>query len=99
MNNYNTHGKYLISICFGSSCHLKGSYLLKEKIEGLIQESSLTNIVKLNGSLCLGKCSTGINVFVEGNLMSHIKPENVDAVFSKVLEIIEKDKKIMITVS
>lgn len=56
----------------GSSCHLKGSYLVVEKIK----ELNLPDL-KLYGSLCFGKCSSGINIEIDGVLISNVTPDNV----------------------
>lgn len=62
----------VIKVCMGSSCHLKASYEVVEKIK----EIGLKD-VKLYGSLCFGKCANGINIEIDGILISNITPENV----------------------
>ena len=76
-----------ITICFGSSCHLKGSRLVVEKLQKLVQDNQLTDKVELAGTFCLGKCQTGVNVNVDGRDLS-VSPETVDAFFQK--EVLEK---------
>ncbi|MBO8140259.1 MAG: NAD(P)H-dependent oxidoreductase subunit E [Thermosipho sp. (in: Bacteria)] len=70
-----------IKICMGSSCHLKGSYEIIEKIK----EMNIKNL-KLVGSLCFGKCSDGINLEINGNIISNVSPENVQEKIKKFLE-------------
>ena len=46
-----------ITICIGSSCHLKGSRTIIQKLEELITERQLNDKIELNGSFCMGECS------------------------------------------
>ena len=45
-----------ITICIGSSCHLKGSRTIIQKLEELIRERQLNEKIELNGSFCMGEC-------------------------------------------
>ena len=49
-----------ITICIGSSCHLKGSRTIIQKLEELITERQLNDKIELNGSFCMGECSNGV---------------------------------------
>lgn len=71
-----------IIICIGSSCHLKGSRLVVERLQQLVQEHGLSDRVELAGTFCLGKCQTGVNVNVDGLDLS-VSPETVDEFFEK----------------
>ena len=71
-----------IIICIGSSCHLKGSRLVVERLQQLVQEHGLSDRVELAGTFCLGKCQTGVNVNVDGLYLS-VSPETVDEFFQK----------------
>lgn len=71
-----------IIICIGSSCHLKGSRLVVERLQQLVQEHGLSDRVELAGTFCLGKCQTGVNVNVDGLDLS-VSPETVDEFFQK----------------
>ena len=51
-----------ITICIGSSCHLKGSRTIIQKLEELITERQLNDKIELNGSFCMGECSNGVCV-------------------------------------
>ncbi len=68
----------IVKVCMGSSCHMKGAYKIVEKLK------KLTN-VKLYGALCMGNCSNGVNVEVDGKLYSNITEENVDELITKIL--------------
>lgn len=56
-----------ISICIGSSCHLKGAHDVVKVLERLIQLYHLEGKVELKGSFCMGECtSNGVCVEVDG---------------------------------
>ena len=63
-----------ITICIGSSCHLKGSREIVSQLEQLITVHNLMNQVELNGSFCMGDCVNGVSVKIDGELFS-LKPE------------------------
>lgn len=54
-----------ITICVGSSCHLKGSREIIEGLDQLIKEYHLENRVELNGCFCMGECMRGVCVKIE----------------------------------
>lgn len=75
-----------ITICVGSSCHIKGSREVAERLEALITEKNLKERVELTGSFCMGSCQQGVCVRVDGELCS-VSPATTDAFFEeKVLK-------------
>ncbi len=48
-----------ITICIGSSCHLKGSQDVIRILERLVSYHHLENKVTLKGSFCMGECTSG----------------------------------------
>ena len=69
-----------ITICIGSSCHLKGSRTIIQKLEELITERQLNDKIELNGSFCMGDCSNGVCVKINDELFS-VSPETVNIFF------------------
>ena len=69
-----------ITICIGSSCHLKGSRTIIQKLEELITERQLNEKIELNGSFCMGECSNGVFVKINDELFS-VSPETVNTFF------------------
>ncbi|MGN0479429.1 MAG: (2Fe-2S) ferredoxin domain-containing protein [Hominenteromicrobium sp.] len=69
-----------VVICIGSSCHLKGSRQVVEKLQALVKEKGLEDKVELGGTFCMGDCVNGVNVTVDGEKHS-VSPETVDAFF------------------
>ena len=69
-------------ICIGSSCHLKGSRQIVERLQALVQEKGLEDKVELGGTFCMGDCVNGVNVTVDG-VKHSVSPETVDEFFEK----------------
>ena len=51
--------KMKVVVCIGSSCHIKGSRLVVERLQELIAEHGVGYKVDLSGTFCLGKCVQG----------------------------------------
>ena len=45
-----------ITVCIGSSCHIKGSRQVVEALQSLIAEHNLGDKVELVGAFCMGNC-------------------------------------------
>ncbi|MDD3243716.1 MAG: NAD(P)H-dependent oxidoreductase subunit E [Eubacteriales bacterium] len=71
-----------VTICIGSSCHLKGSRQVVEELQNLVEQRRLGDQVELAGAFCMGNCQNGVCVTVDGELMS-VKPETVNEFFEK----------------
>lgn len=69
-----------ITVCIGSSCHIKGSRQVVEQLQALIAENSLAEKVELGGTFCLGNCQAGVCVMVDDEFHS-VTPETVDEFF------------------
>ena len=69
-----------ITICIGSSCHLKGSRQVVEQLQYLIAQNDLKEEVELAGTFCMGRCQTGVNVTIDGEVFS-VSPDTVNAFF------------------
>ena len=71
-----------ITVCIGSSCHLKGSRQVVEQLQNLIAEHSLGDKVELAATFCLGKCQQGVCVLVDEEFHS-VSPDTVKDFFEK----------------
>lgn len=71
-----------VTVCIGSSCHVKGSRQVSEKLKSLIQENNLGDKVQLGGTFCIGKCQEGVCVTVDGGFFS-VSPDTVSDFFNK----------------
>ena len=71
-----------ITVCIGSSCHIKGSRQVAERLLRLIAENNIGNNVDLGRTFCLGNCQKGVCVMVDDSFHS-VTPETVDDFFAK----------------
>ena len=71
-----------ITVCIGSSCHLKGSRQVVERLQALVAEHELTDKVELAATFCLGKCQQGVCVMVDDEFHS-VTPDIVDSFFDE----------------
>ncbi len=69
-----------VTICIGSSCHLKGSRQIIERLQELVKEKHYEDKVELAGAFCMKNCVNGVCVTVDGKLFS-VKPETADEFF------------------
>lgn len=72
--------KMKITVCIGSSCHLKGSRYVVEGIQKLIADNDLGDKVELAGTFCMGKCKQGVCVTVDDKFCS-VSPDTIDEFF------------------
>lgn len=70
-----------ITVCIGSSCHIKGSRQVVEALQNLIKENSLEDKVQLGGTFCMGNCQKGVCATLDGEFYS-LTPDNVSEFFA-----------------
>ena len=71
-----------ITVCIGSSCHLKGSRRIVEVLQDLVNEHQLDDKIELGGTFCLGKCQQGVCVTINDELFS-VTPDTVNDFFKE----------------
>ena len=69
-----------VTVCIGSSCHIKGSRQVVEQLQRLIGENELGDKVELSGTFCMGKCQQGVCVTVDDAFYS-VTPKTVAEFF------------------
>lgn len=71
-----------ITVCIGSSCHLKGSRQVVEELQRLIAENGVGDSVELAGTFCLGQCQKGVCVLLDDEFFS-LTPETTQSFFEE----------------
>ena len=69
-----------ITVCIGSSCHIKGSQQVIEQLQFLLAQSGLEKQVELVGAFCMGDCMNGVNVKI-GDTAFSLLAEHVPSFF------------------
>lgn len=76
-----------ITVCVGSSCHIKGSHDILTRIQELIKINKLEKQVELCASFCLGHCAEGVSMKIDDELILNASKDNIDEIFKeKVLD-------------
>ena len=83
-------GKYLISVCLGTACHVRGAPRIVEKLErdlgiraGETTKDSKFTLETVN---CLGACALGPLVVIDGKYFGRINLSRLDEVLKDYLK-------------
>lgn len=74
-----------INVCIGSACHLKGSYNIINKLQGLIEERGLEKEITIKGAFCLGECVRPVSVKVNDGETFSVSEDSVEEFFEEVI--------------
>ena len=74
-----------VTVCIGSSCHVKGSRQVVEYLQNSISENGLEDKVTLSGTFCMGKCQQGVCVTVDEVFYS-VTPDTVEEFFENTIK-------------
>jgi len=69
-----------LSVCVGSSCHLKGSYNVIQAFQQLVEEESLHDKIEMEAQFCMKQCQKGVSASIDGEVFS-VSPETAREVF------------------
>ncbi|MBM4019152.1 MAG: (2Fe-2S) ferredoxin domain-containing protein [Planctomycetes bacterium] len=70
-----------VTVCVGSSCHLKGARQVIERFNELLSRHKLGDRVTLKGSFCMERCGEGINWQIDDEPVSSTTGEEALRVF------------------
>ncbi|MDE7464119.1 MAG: (2Fe-2S) ferredoxin domain-containing protein [Clostridiales bacterium] len=73
----------ILSVCVGSSCHLKGSYDVIETFKKMIEQHGVGDKVDLRACFCLGRCADGVSVKADDNYILGVNGANAREKFEK----------------
>lgn len=74
-----------VLVCVGSSCHLRGSYEIVNLMKESIAKNGIEADVDLGGAFCFGKCTDGVTIKVDDEVISGVSKENFDEIFNKYI--------------
>lgn len=90
MDEINSNNKLNLIVCIGSSCHLRGSRDVVQILEKLVASKDVGDKVNLSGSFCMGECTNGVCVSVNGKKFS-LTPSTTESFFEKeIMEVLNK---------
>lgn len=80
----NPRGKYKITICLGTACHLNGSDVSFEKLKEIlgidVDECTQDRLFSIEQRHCVGACSIGPVMMVNDTVYGKITPEKVEQI-------------------
>lgn len=71
-----------ITVCIGSSCHIKGARQVVEQLQNLINEHNIADKAELGGTFCMGNCQKGVCVTIDDDFYS-VTPDSAQEFFNE----------------
>jgi NADH:ubiquinone oxidoreductase subunit E len=82
-----------VTVCVGSSCHIKGAREMINQFNDFLNKEGLENKVELKGSFCMERCGEGINWMIGDEILSSSSAEEGAKLFRKKIRHALKKKK------
>jgi NADH:ubiquinone oxidoreductase subunit E len=74
-----------VTVCVGSSCHIKGSRQIIVRFNELLKEHGLEDKIELQGSFCMERCGEGLNWQIDKEPVSSSSVEEAIRTFTEEL--------------
>ena len=85
--NLEPKGKYIISVCLGTACYVKGAQLVLDELEKVlgVPAGSTTpdGLFTLNATRCLGACGLAPVIMVNDDVYGRLTPDQIPAIIEK----------------
>ena len=85
--NLEPKGKYIISVCLGPACYVKGAQLVLDELEKVlgVPAGSTTpdGLFTLNATRCLGACGLAPVIMVNDDVYGRLTPDQVAGIIEK----------------
>ena len=72
-----------VTVCVGSSCHIKGARKVIMRFNELLKENGLGEQVELKGSFCMERCGEGLNWQIDDEPVTSSDVEDAVGTFQK----------------
>ncbi|MCG2658902.1 MAG: (2Fe-2S) ferredoxin domain-containing protein [Kiritimatiellae bacterium] len=72
-----------VTVCVGSSCHIKGARNVITRFKDLLNEHHLDDKVELKGSFCMDRCGEGVNWQIDAEPFTTPSVEEAVKVFKE----------------
>ena len=72
-----------VTVCVGSSCHIKGAREVIARFSALVKEHGLEDRVALQGSFCMERCGEGVNWQIGDEPITSASVDEAVAVFKQ----------------
>jgi NADH:ubiquinone oxidoreductase subunit E len=82
------HGRHSLTLCMGTSCHVRGSQMLLDTVQGLLDilpgQTTKDGAFTLNTVNCLGCCALGPVIVVDDVYHDRMTPRKLRNLITKV---------------
>ncbi|MBQ6921154.1 MAG: NAD(P)H-dependent oxidoreductase subunit E [Bacilli bacterium] len=81
-------GKYVVGVCLGTACYVKGSQLVLDKFEELLKikpgETSEDGLFTLDALRCVGACAIAPAVSINGKVYPMVQVSQVEKIIGDI---------------
>ena len=77
-----------MQICLGSSCFSRGNREVVMFIRDYLKKNHLEDKVIFKGARCMGRCSNGPNLTINGVIFEEVNMSRIEAILEKELAIV-----------
>lgn len=81
-------GKYVVGVCLGTACYVKGSQLVLDKFEELLGikpgETTSDGLFTLDALRCVGACAIAPAVSINGKVHPMVQVSHVEKIISDI---------------
>ena len=85
--NLEPKGKYIISVCLGTACYVKGAQLVLDELEKVlgVPAGSTTpdGLFTLNATRCLGACGLAPVMMINDDVYGRLTPKDIPGILNK----------------
>ena len=85
--NLEPKGKYIISVCLGTACYVKGAQLVLDELEKVLGVpagcTTPDGLFTLNATRCLGACGLAPVIMVNDDVYGRLTPDQVAGIIEK----------------
>jgi NADH-quinone oxidoreductase subunit E len=80
-------GRHEVHVCMGTSCHVRGSQRILDKVSDVLgikpgETDSQSRFTLVEGN-CLGACTLGPEMIIDGDHHSRVTPDHVEEILKK----------------
>jgi len=72
-----------VTVCVGSSCHIKGARKVIMRFNELLKQHGLEETVELKGSFCMERCGEGVNWQIDDEPLTSSSVEEAVETFTR----------------
>ena len=88
--NLEPKGKYIISVCLGTACYVKGAQQILDKLEEVLEipagRTTPDGLFTLNATRCLGACGLAPVIMVNDDVYGRLTPAQIPGIIDKYRE-------------